>query len=138
MNSYTVLFKDFINQLSLANNLEPVKAVSENIEKLEDELSAIENDMAELKSSTGVIAPANHLAELLSHLYMTETMLTQAKTRVKASRDLLFDSKKRIEKVTDVLKEGEEILVKVIEIDKMGRIRLSRKEAIRDQEAVKS
>jgi polyribonucleotide nucleotidyltransferase len=41
----------------------------------------------------------------------------------------------RIVKVTDVLKEGEEnIPVKVIEIDKMGRIRLSRKEAIKEQE----
>jgi polyribonucleotide nucleotidyltransferase len=44
---------------------------------------------------------------------------------------------KRIEKVTDVLKEGEELLVKVIEIDKMGRIRLSRKEALREQKAAK-
>jgi len=40
-------------------------------------------------------------------------------------------SDRRISKVTDVLKEGDEILVKVIEIDKMGRIRLSRKEAMK-------
>jgi len=46
-------------------------------------------------------------------------------------------SEQRIGKVTDVLKEGEELLVKVIEIDKMGRIRLSRKEAVREQEAAK-
>lgn len=40
----------------------------------------------------------------------------------------------RIAKVTDVLKEGEEdIPVKVIEIDKMGRIRLSRKEALKER-----
>ncbi len=45
---------------------------------------------------------------------------------------------KRIAKVTDVLKEGEEVLVKVIDIDKMGRIRLSRKEAMREKAAVKS
>jgi len=44
-------------------------------------------------------------------------------------------SEKRIAKVTDVLKEGEEILVKVIEVDKMGRVRLSRKEAVREQPA---
>jgi len=44
----------------------------------------------------------------------------------------------RIAKVTDVLKEGEEnIPVKVIEIDKMGRVRLSRKEALREQETEK-
>lgn len=37
---------------------------------------------------------------------------------------------KRVAKVTDVVNEGDEVLVKVIEIDKMGRIRLSRKEAM--------
>jgi polyribonucleotide nucleotidyltransferase len=46
-------------------------------------------------------------------------------------------SEKRIAKVTDVLKEGEELLVKVIEVDKMGRVRLSRKEAVREQPANK-
>ncbi|MBC8414397.1 S1 RNA-binding domain-containing protein [bacterium] len=45
-------------------------------------------------------------------------------------------SEERVANVTDVLKEGDVLDVKVIEIDKMGRIRLSRKEAIRDQGAV--
>jgi polyribonucleotide nucleotidyltransferase len=45
-------------------------------------------------------------------------------------------AEQRIAKVSDVLKEGEEILVKVIEIDKMGRIRLSRKEAMREKNAI--
>ncbi len=40
---------------------------------------------------------------------------------------------RRINKVTDELKEGDEVLVKVIEIDRMGRIRLSRKEAMREK-----
>ena len=40
---------------------------------------------------------------------------------------------KRVAQVTDVVKEGDEVLVKVIEIDKMGRIRLSRKEAMREK-----
>jgi polyribonucleotide nucleotidyltransferase len=44
-------------------------------------------------------------------------------------------SDKRIAKVTDELNEGDEVTVKVIEIDKTGRIRLSRKEALREQEA---
>ena len=39
---------------------------------------------------------------------------------------------KRVEKVTDVLQEGQEVDVKVIEIDKLGRVRLSRKEAMRE------
>lgn len=47
-------------------------------------------------------------------------------------------SDKRIAKVTDVLKEGEEILVKVIEVDKMGRVRLSRKDVEREQSSAKS
>jgi len=42
---------------------------------------------------------------------------------------------RRIAKVTDELREGDEVLVKVIEIDKMGRIRLSRKDAMREKAA---
>ena len=47
-------------------------------------------------------------------------------------------AEKRIAKVTDELKEKQEILVKVIEIDKMGRIRLSKKEAMREHTAKES
>jgi polyribonucleotide nucleotidyltransferase len=43
-------------------------------------------------------------------------------------------SEKRIAKVTDEINEGDEVTVKVIEIDKTGRIRLSIKEALRDQD----
>ncbi|MFC1549396.1 polyribonucleotide nucleotidyltransferase [Nitrospirota bacterium] len=39
---------------------------------------------------------------------------------------------KRVEKVTDVLSEGDEVDVKVIEIDKLGRVRLSRKDALKE------
>jgi polyribonucleotide nucleotidyltransferase len=46
-------------------------------------------------------------------------------------------SEQRIAKVTDEINEGDEVLVKVIEIDKMGRIRLSRKEALREKGAEK-
>jgi polyribonucleotide nucleotidyltransferase len=42
-------------------------------------------------------------------------------------------SEKRIAKVTDELNVGDEVLVKVIEIDNQGRVRLSRKEAMREQ-----
>ncbi len=42
---------------------------------------------------------------------------------------------KRIAKVTDVLHEGEEVLVKVIEMDRTGKIRLSRKDALREKAA---
>jgi polyribonucleotide nucleotidyltransferase len=44
-------------------------------------------------------------------------------------------SDQRIEKVTDELKEGDEVLVKVLEIDRQGKIRLSRKEAMKDKAA---
>jgi polyribonucleotide nucleotidyltransferase len=40
----------------------------------------------------------------------------------------------RVESVADILKEGEQVLVKVIEIDPQGRIRLSRKAALKDSE----
>jgi polyribonucleotide nucleotidyltransferase len=37
---------------------------------------------------------------------------------------------KRVEKVSDVVSVGDEIMVKVIEFDRMGRINLSRKDAL--------
>jgi polyribonucleotide nucleotidyltransferase len=46
-------------------------------------------------------------------------------------------SEHRLEKVTDELKEGDEVLVKVLEIDRQGKIRLSRKEAMREKEKTK-
>jgi polyribonucleotide nucleotidyltransferase len=42
----------------------------------------------------------------------------------------------RIRAVTDVLAEGDEVLVKVIEVDQSGKIRLSRKTALREQPAL--
>jgi polyribonucleotide nucleotidyltransferase len=42
----------------------------------------------------------------------------------------------RIRAVTDVLSEGDEVAVKVIEIDGTGRVRLSRKTALREQPAL--
>lgn len=41
---------------------------------------------------------------------------------------------KRVNKVEDVVNIGDEVLVKVTDIDSQGRINLSRKDAIRDQE----
>jgi polyribonucleotide nucleotidyltransferase len=39
-----------------------------------------------------------------------------------------------VKEVTDVLKEGDDVLVKVIDIDPQGRIRLSRKAALREKQ----
>jgi polyribonucleotide nucleotidyltransferase len=39
-------------------------------------------------------------------------------------------ARERVNKVTDVVNEGDEVLVRVIDIDRMGKIRLSRKEAL--------
>lgn len=41
---------------------------------------------------------------------------------------------KRINKVEDIVKEGDQILVKAIEIDHLGRLKLSRKEALLDEQ----
>jgi len=40
----------------------------------------------------------------------------------------------RVRKVSDVIKEGDVIPVKVLEVDRSGKIRLSRKEALKEQE----
>jgi polyribonucleotide nucleotidyltransferase len=42
---------------------------------------------------------------------------------------------RRIAHVTDVLKEGDEVWVKVLEVDRSGKIRLSRREAMKELEA---
>jgi len=41
---------------------------------------------------------------------------------------------KRVEKVEDVVSVGDEIIVKLVEIDKMGRMNLSRKDALPKEE----
>jgi polyribonucleotide nucleotidyltransferase len=41
-------------------------------------------------------------------------------------------AEQRVKSVSDVLKEGEEVMVKVLEVDKQGRIKLSRREALRE------
>ncbi len=41
----------------------------------------------------------------------------------------------RVAKVRDVLNEGDEVMVKVLEVDKTGKIRLSRKEALKEASA---
>ena len=41
-----------------------------------------------------------------------------------------------VRSVQDVLSEGDEVLVKVIEVDGSGKMRLSRKMALRDQPAL--
>jgi len=46
-------------------------------------------------------------------------------------------SDKRVNKVEDVLNIGDEILVKVTEIDQQGKIKLSRKDAIKEKEETK-
>ena len=40
---------------------------------------------------------------------------------------------RRINKVTDEIQEGDEIVVKVIDVDRNGKVKLSRKEAMRDE-----
>jgi polyribonucleotide nucleotidyltransferase len=40
----------------------------------------------------------------------------------------------RVREVTDVVKEGDEVQVRVLDIDRQGRIRLSRKDALGDDE----
>ncbi len=44
---------------------------------------------------------------------------------------------RRIEKVTDEINEGDEVVVKVLEMDRSGKLRLSRKEAMREEAAAK-
>ena len=42
---------------------------------------------------------------------------------------------RRIQTVRDEIQEGDEIMVKVIDVDRNGKVKLSRKEAMRDEAA---
>ncbi len=44
---------------------------------------------------------------------------------------------KRVQKVTDVLNEGDKVMVKVLEIDRAGKIRLSRKALLEEQDGAR-
>ena len=44
---------------------------------------------------------------------------------------------KRVQKVTDVLNEGDKVMVKVLEIDRAGKIRLSRKALLEEQNSAR-
>ena len=44
----------------------------------------------------------------------------------------------RVNSVSDEVSEGEQVMVKVLEIDRQGKIRLSRKEALVESEALTS
>jgi polyribonucleotide nucleotidyltransferase len=41
----------------------------------------------------------------------------------------------RVREVSDILKEGDEVMVKVIDIDPQGRVRLSRKAALKEMKS---
>ena len=44
-------------------------------------------------------------------------------------------SDKRIQRVEDVLREGDEVQVKVLEVDRMGKVRLSMKDVLKEQKS---
>ncbi|MBU1024324.1 hypothetical protein KKB99_08600 [bacterium] len=117
VNRYTFLFTEFINSLSYQNNYEPTLAVTRNIERIEKELAEIEIRQADLKSSSGIIAPAEFMANLSTHLYQLDSKLIQAESRAKASMELIVDSRRRVETMESYgLGESDEFSYSVIEL----------------------
>jgi polyribonucleotide nucleotidyltransferase len=47
-------------------------------------------------------------------------------------------SAERVQRVSDVLNEGDQVRVKVLEVDRLGKIRLSRKDALQDLQQTQS
>ncbi|TDX46610.1 polyribonucleotide nucleotidyltransferase [Orenia marismortui] len=98
-----------------ADNQESGQQAIDIIEKLTKEVEVGEMYLGEVKRTTGFgafveILPGKeglvHISKLADH---------------------------RVDKVEDILKTGDEVLVKVIEIDNRGRINLSRKDALKQE-----
>jgi uncharacterized protein involved in exopolysaccharide biosynthesis len=100
VDRYAELFEGFVDEISKTGNTRPLEAVEKNIERLREEINSIETREADLKSKSGIVAPAEYFITLTDHLYSVEMRIVQAESLSKAASELLADSKKRIEKMT--------------------------------------
>lgn len=103
-----------------------VLIAAENVENAYKAKKIIENIVKEVEVGEIILGKVVRIAAFGAFVELTD------------SKDGLLHisqiSDKRVAKVEDVLNIGDEILVKVIEIDQQGKIKLSRKEAIKETE----
>ncbi len=103
-----------------------VLIAAENVESAYKAKKIIENIVKEIEVGEILLGKVVRLAAFGAFVELTD------------NKDGLLHisqiSDKRVAKVEDVLNVGDEILVKVIEIDQQGKIKLSRKEAIKSTE----
>lgn len=100
IDRYAVLFEDFIDEISKTGNTRPLEAVENNIERLKGEINNIETLEADLKSESGIVAPAEYFTTLTDHLYSVEMKLVQAESLSKAASELLDEANERIDKMS--------------------------------------
>lgn len=107
-----------------------VTIASENVENAYKAKEIIENIVREIQVGEIILGKVVRITSFGAFVELTE------------SKDGLLHisqiSDKRVKSVDDVLKIGDKILVKVIEIDSQGKIKLSRKEALRETEKKES
>jgi len=103
-----------------------VLIAAENVEAAYKAKKIIENIVKEVEVGEIILGKVVRIAAFGAFVELTD------------SKDGLLHisqiSDKRVAKVEDVLNIGDEILVKVIEIDQQGKIKLSRKEALKETE----
>lgn len=103
-----------------------VLIAAENVENAYKAKKIIENIVKEIEVGEIILGKVVRLAAFGAFVELTD------------NKDGLLHisqiSDKRVAKVEDVLNVGDEILVKVIEIDQQGKIKLSRKEALKATE----
>src|SRR5216117_3651289 len=132
---------------------EPHLAVAVDLDDLDEDLvtlgqhvldraNPVLGDLRDVQEPLGVGDDLHERAELDDLLDLTEVDPVEFGAFVEVipnTEGLLHISQiaeNRIRSVQDVLTEGDEVLVKVIEIDGNGKMRLSRKMALRDQPAL--
>jgi polyribonucleotide nucleotidyltransferase len=103
-----------------------VLIAAENVESAYKAKKIIENIVKEIEVGEIILGKVVRLATFGAFVELTD------------NKDGLLHisqiSDKRVAKVEDVLNVGDEILVKVIEIDQQGKIKLSRKDALKETE----
>ena len=107
-----------------------VTIASENVENAYKAKEIIEGIVREIQVGEIILGKVVRITSFGAFVELTE------------SKDGLLHisqiSDKRVKSVDDVLKIGDKILVKVIEIDNQGKIKLSRKEALKETEKKES
>jgi len=119
--------RDIINRTGCSIDIEDdgtIHIASPNQAKVEEAISMIRNLTQEAEIGKTYLGTVRRIVEFGAFVEIFPG--TDGLVHISELSD------QRVKNVSDVLQEGDEVLVKVVSIDRQGKIRLSRKEALRE------